>query len=135
MNCHVGSWGSWGACNARCGQTGYKTRTRSITTRPSCNGVACPSLSERATCAGPCCPVNCVVSSWGAWTRCNAPAGQCGTNSGTRTRRRVVQKQNSCGGTSCPQLSETRRCTPVKITCQVKKFFLSHLYIYLQLIN
>ena len=119
MNCRVSLWSTWGACNARCGQTGYQTRTRRILTKPSCNGVACPSLSERKTCRGPCCRVNCVVSPWGSWSKCNAPSGKCGTNSGKRTRTRAVRTPSSCGGTKCPNLYEVAPCTPVKVNCQV----------------
>ena len=59
------------------------------------------------------------VSSWSAWGSCSAPPGRCSTNSGTRTRTRRVTLSPSCGGSSCPTLSDTSRCTPVPIPCKV----------------
>ena len=59
------------------------------------------------------------VSSWSAWGSCSAPPGRCSTNSGTRTRTRRVTSSPSCGGSSCPTLSDTSRCTPVPIPCKV----------------
>eukprot|EP00794_Sanderia_malayensis_P003136 gene3136-3604_t len=118
VNCVTSSWGSWGSCNARCEQMGVRARTRSVTTAASCNGVACPGLTQYNTCNGPCCRKNCVLSSWGAWTRCNAPSGSCGTNSGTYSRSRTLITAQSCGGT-CSPLRESKSCTPVPIACQV----------------
>ena len=71
-NCAVGSWGSWGACNAACERTGTRTRSRRIITSPSCGGTGCPSTSSSKACSGPCCPRNCVLSSWTAWSKCSS---------------------------------------------------------------
>ena len=72
----MSSWGSWGSCNAQCEKTGTRTRTRTITTQVSCNGSPCPGLTQYNSCNGPCCARNCVLSSWTAWSSCNAPAGR-----------------------------------------------------------
>ena len=59
------------------------------------------------------------VSSWSAWGSCSAPPGRCSTNSGTRTRTRRVTLSPSCGGSSCPTLTQKSQCTPVPIPCKV----------------
>ncbi|XP_020914373.1 coadhesin, partial [Exaiptasia diaphana] len=107
VNCVVNSWGSWGACDASCEQSGKQTRTRSIRTRPSCKGTACPTLIDTKPCKGGCCRRDCLVSSWSAWSKCNAPSGKCGPNAGTRSRSRQITRQPSCGGKACPSLGES----------------------------
>ena len=59
------------------------------------------------------------VSSWSSWGSCSAPPGRCSTNSGTRKRTRRVTLSPSCGGSSCPTLTDTSQCTPVPIPCKV----------------
>lgn len=77
VDCTTSNWGAWGACNAACDKMGKQTRTRTITRSPSCNGKACGSLTSEKSCSGPCCPKDCVLSSWSAWGKCNAPSGKC----------------------------------------------------------
>ena len=59
------------------------------------------------------------VSSWSSWGSCSAPPGRCSTNSGTKKRTRRVTLSPSCGGSSCPTLTDTSQCTPVPIPCKV----------------
>ncbi|XP_028399271.1 protocadherin Fat 4-like [Dendronephthya gigantea] len=120
VNCRVGSWGAWGGCNAACERSGTKTRTRPITTRSSCNGNACPSTTDSQPCTGPCCPRNCVLSQWTAWTKCSSPT--CKTNSGTQTRSRRIITPASCGGTCSSVLTQSQSCTPIPITCQMSSW-------------
>ncbi|XP_048583508.1 protocadherin Fat 4 isoform X2 [Nematostella vectensis] len=119
VNCVVNGWGAWGGCNAQCEQNGVRTRSRSIRTNPTCGGTGCPSLTQTTPCRGPCCRRDCIVSSWAAWSKCSAPTGQCGANSGSKSRVRTVTRQPSCGGSACPGLTESASCTPVPITCIV----------------
>ena len=44
-----------------------------------------------------CGPVNCVWGGWSAWTPCNHPCG----NAGTQTRSRGIAQHASCGGAGC----------------------------------
>ena len=53
-----------------------------------------------------CCPVNCVVSSWSSWGSCNA---RCESN-GQQRRSRRVTTADSCRGTPCPTLTQTKSC-------------------------
>ena len=59
------------------------------------------------------------VSSWSVWGSCSAPPDSCSTNSGTRSRGRSVTSYSSCGGSSCPTLTQKSQCTPVPIPCKV----------------
>ena len=76
VDCTVGSWGSWSACNAACDKTGTQTRSRSITRQNSCNGKACPLLTHNRICNGKCCPKNCQLSRWSSWGSCISPTGK-----------------------------------------------------------
>ena len=54
-----------------------------------------------------CCPVNCQVSSWGSWGKCDASCEK----QGTQRRTRSVTIQSSCNGQTCPSLTDTKTCT------------------------
>jgi hypothetical protein len=58
QNCKVGPWSDWGACDANCGTTAHRTRTRQVVT-PAKNGGSCPDpLIESDLCTGlPSCEV------------------------------------------------------------------------------
>lgn len=58
QNCKVGPWSDWSACDANCGTTAHRTRTRSVVT-PAKNGGSCPyALTESDLCTGlPSCEV------------------------------------------------------------------------------
>jgi hypothetical protein len=115
VNCEVGPWTEWGTCSARCGG-GTRTRSREIVTRPYCGGDSCPTLTETSPCNTECCKVDCEVGPWTEWGTCSK---QCG--GGTRSRSREIVTQPSCGGYSCPALSETSPCNTecCKVNCEV----------------
>ena len=50
-------------------------------------------------------PVDCVVSSWTAWSECSAACG-----GGEQTRWREILVQPAYGGAECPALSEAQTC-------------------------
>jgi hypothetical protein len=58
QNCKVGPWSDWGACDANCGTTAHRTRTRQVVT-PAKNGGSCmDQLTESDLCTGlPSCEV------------------------------------------------------------------------------
>jgi hypothetical protein len=113
QHCQVGTWSQWSACSQQCGG-GTHSRTRAITVVAACGGNACPTdLSESEPCGGSCCAVNCVLGQWTAFSACSVTCG-----SGTRSRTRVKQSAESCGG-SCDVLSESETCTANGGCCPV----------------
>lgn len=58
QKCKVGPWSDWSACDANCGTTAHRTRTRQVVT-PAKNGGSCTDpLTESDLCTGlPACEV------------------------------------------------------------------------------
>ncbi len=90
VDCVVSDWSAFSSCSATCGG-GTQTRTRTVTTKPTFNGAACPPLTESQVCNTQGCPVNCV----GSWVGCNVT---CGTGIDTYT----ITTPAANGGTACP---------------------------------
>ncbi|XP_062519526.1 coadhesin-like [Corticium candelabrum] len=88
-DCIMNMWGSWSSCSG-CGSSCTQYRYRSISRYPSCGGSSCPSSTktQRNCTPCPCCPVNCIVNSWGTWLSCNAPCG----GSGVKWRYRTISR-------------------------------------------
>merc|ERR1719197_2362597 len=112
VDCVVGQWGGWGSCSVSCGG-GTQQRTRPITTQPSCNGGACPAVSQNQPCNSSPCPVDCSLTAWSNWSVCNVQCGQ-----GEETRSRSVAVPPANGGASCDALSESRACMQPACSCQ-----------------
>ena len=119
--CEVSSWSSWSSCSANsCGQHGYESRSRTITSQASCGGAACPSsLRETQQCYSST-SVNCQLSSWSAWSPCTAiSCGALGTQ--FRSRHRVIVEQ--CGGTCTSTFRRTRSCySGASVNCQLSSW-------------
>eukprot|EP01012_Entosiphon_sulcatum_P049575 TRINITY_DN6820_c0_g1_i6.p1 TRINITY_DN6820_c0_g1~~TRINITY_DN6820_c0_g1_i6.p1 ORF type:complete len:7637 (+),score=112.47 TRINITY_DN6820_c0_g1_i6:5459-28369(+) len=104
VSCVVGSWSEWTLCSVNCGG-GQRSRSRSILVQPS-GGDACPPLNETRACNEAPCPVDCIVTDWGAWDTCSATCG-----GGTQRRVRTITQQATNGGIPCPtSLVDTRNC-------------------------
>ncbi|XP_078573543.1 SCO-spondin-like isoform X2 [Branchiostoma floridae x Branchiostoma japonicum] len=112
-NCQWHNWSSWSACTASCGNSGTRSRTRSIAVSASCAGRACVGgTSESKSCYGGCCPRNCQLHNWSTWSACTASCG----NSGTRSRTRGKTPEY-CGGSPCSYVGDqveacNRGCCP-----------------------
>jgi len=107
VNCVLSEWGTWSQCSKTCDQ-GVKTRARTTTTQPSCNGDVCPALTQRATCVSGGlhdCPVDCVLGQWADWGKCDVNCG-----GGVHTRTRPVVTSANHGGKACEHVSETGSC-------------------------
>ena len=89
VDCVVSDWSAFSSCSATCGG-GTQTRTKTVTTKPTFNGAACPPLTESQVCNTQGCPVNCV----GSWVGCNVT---CGTGIDTYT----ITTPAANGGTAC----------------------------------
>ena len=122
VDCSVTSWSHWSSCSAStCGRQGSQSRSRSITTHPSCGGNSCPSnLQESRLCYGSRAE-NCQVSSWSYWNSCSAST--CGRQ-GSQTRSRSITSYPSCGGNTCPSnLQESRLCYGSRVeNCQLSSW-------------
>ena len=122
VNCQLNLWSYWSSCSAStCGREGSHTRSRSITTYPSCGGNACPSnLQESRLCYGSS-AVNCQLSLWSEWSSCSAST--CGRE-GSHTRSRSITTYPSCGGNACPSnLQESRLCYGSRVeNCQLSSW-------------
>jgi len=114
-NCKMSGWRAWGRCSKKC-NTGYKWRSRSIIKRATNGGRKCGNTRQRTSCNTKRCPINCVVSGWRGWGRCNRSC-----NGGTRYRTRVVTRRNAYGGRGCPTLRTSGRCNTRRcpISCLV----------------
>ncbi|KAK7488419.1 hypothetical protein BaRGS_00020393, partial [Batillaria attramentaria] len=115
-DCVLGAWGEWSECQARCEQPGVKYRNRTIIQEGSCGGKRCQQQTDQRHCTGSCCPVDCVLGTWSAWSLCTATCGKA-----TVTRTRPVQRAE-CGGTECEddRAEETRECEQYNdVNCKV----------------
>ena len=121
VHCSVTSWSYWSSCSAStCGRQGSRSRSRTITTNPSCGGNSCPNLRESRLCYGSR-PENCQVSSWSYWSSCSAST--CGRQ-GSQTRSRSIITYASCGGSTCPSnLRQSRLCYGSRaVNCQLSSW-------------
>jgi hypothetical protein len=118
VNCQVYNWSAWSGCTKVCGG-GIQTRSRSITPA-SCGGSCSQSAtSDTQGCNTQCCPTNCIVGDWSAWSACSA---MCGGGGGSQSRSRSITAA-SCGG-SCAvsQTSESQSCVSARQDCQLSEW-------------
>ena len=107
----VGSWTPFSQCSNTCGW-GVRTRTREIkkasyTIKSSGCGI---STNEKEKCFDRNCPVDCIVSAWGPWSKkCSQPC-----DGGSRYRERAIKSPAENGGQKCPKLVD-------QVTCNTKK--------------
>ena len=104
VDCKVSNWSNWSECDKDCG-TGNQTRTRIVTEEASYGGIFCPNLEENQSCNTQECPIDCSVSNWSDWSKCDK---DCGTGNQTRTRTITEEAQNE--GQVCSILEESQTC-------------------------
>eukprot|EP00992_Anisonema_acinus_P015677 TRINITY_DN9845_c0_g1_i1.p1 TRINITY_DN9845_c0_g1~~TRINITY_DN9845_c0_g1_i1.p1 ORF type:complete len:1608 (-),score=285.57 TRINITY_DN9845_c0_g1_i1:1661-6484(-) len=113
VDCEMGEWESWAACNPTCGPERIQERRRTIAVEAAYGGAACQNVDEFGAeyedrvCSASCCPQDCIVNEWGAWTTCSK---ECGT--GQMTRSRTITPAQ-CQGEECPEdlsLEDVRSC-------------------------
>lgn len=118
VDCAVGEWEVTTPCSAAaCGQRGSQAMSRSVVTKPTSSGRACPALQSNQACKAPACANlagrGCVVGPWSAPTACTATV--CGT-AGTRTFSRIVKTPASRGGSACLSLLQKQYCAAPSCT-------------------
>jgi len=118
VHCDVSNWGQWGACSKPCAG-GIQGRSRTISTKAAYGGNTCPALTSEQSCNLHPCPIDCKVSSYGAWTRCSKACG-----SGTKTHSRTITQDPLYGGKACPALSAQASCNThnCPVNCVMKSW-------------
>ena len=116
VDCAQSQWAPWSQCSVPCGQSGKRTRTRTVEVQPKYGGTACGDATEDDTCEqqNPC-PVPCQVSGWGEFGQCSH---EC--NGGTMTRTRTISQHPEHNAPACPHTSEDRPCNLVSCSCEEK---------------
>jgi hypothetical protein len=104
QDCKVSNWSGWEACSKTCGG-GVQTRTRTIIQPRINDGTECPTLYEDQVCNTNPCPLDCMVSVWSDWSKCDKPC-----EGGSQTRTRTVLQQAAYNGEKCPILNESQIC-------------------------
>ena len=119
FHCVVSAWSSWAACSQSCGTGGTQSRTRVVVSHAEHGGYVCPSLKSAQACNTVACPVDCVVSLFGAWDACTHT---CGAGLQHHTRRVIVDAEH--GGQACPTLTGNQVCNaqPCAVDCQTSSF-------------
>jgi hypothetical protein len=107
QDCVVDVWGQWGECSSSCGG-GERAQKRQVLANATHGGKACPVRIHRKSCGHHQCPVDCLITDWGAWVpKCdvvwNRTTGGCSAaGMGTQLRARLVMHEASLGGKACP---------------------------------
>lgn len=104
-DCVVSTWTAWASCSKTCGG-GSTLRKRMITAHPKSGGSSCPVLKQSKGCNEKSCPIDCKVSEWSAWSKCDEPCGFSGAKK--RTRNTLIYARY--GGVACPHLSAKTHC-------------------------
>ena len=112
-DCLVGAWAAWTPCPVTCGGS-VQMRFRGQLRAPAAGGVRCPAFFQQRTCGITACPVDCLLSSWGAWGACDATCG-----GSTQARARFVLRTAAHGGARCAAAHASRPCgtAPCPLDC------------------
>lgn len=112
IDCDIGDWGAWGACDLSCGG-GNSKRTRDIYTNHDHGGVRCGDTEDNRPCAEEACARDCEIGEYSAFGECDQTCG-----SGMRVKSREIINQPVNGGKECPpawvlnfaEVCETQEC-------------------------
>jgi len=105
VNCVVSKWSAFSSCTHSCGSAGMMQKVRSIVTYGAFGGKTCPSIVFKSKCNRGSCPVHCVVSKWGKYSKCTKTCG-----GGRMTRTRTVSVASAAKGRVCPSLKSSEVC-------------------------
>lgn len=103
LDCKVSSWSPWSTCDKLCG-SGTMWRTRAHLNDPAFGGKTCPGLRQERKCNKHACAVDCVLTPFTPWSKCDR---DCGGGKQSRTAEITTAAQH---GGRCPALKQTRSC-------------------------
>jgi hypothetical protein len=106
VDCVVSEWSAYSICDKECGD-GTNKRTRQILRPKKGNGLACPvNLEEIEKCNLKDCDVDCKLSDWSEFSKCDKDCGD-----GKKTSTRYIVTPNKGNGKACdPTLVKTETC-------------------------
>jgi hypothetical protein len=102
QDCEVTKWAPE-ECSKKCAG-GTQKLSRGVLTHPD-GGCKCLPLGAMRKCQRQPCPINCVLASWGGWSKCSSKCG-----GGMATRVRDVKMPAKHGGKQCGSTSEAKQC-------------------------
>jgi hypothetical protein len=101
--CVLSQWSTYTPCSKSCGQ-GSMSRDRGIIKEPS-SGKSCGAVREDTACNGQACPVDCKVSSWGAFGACSAMWALARTRARARSPTAAAMAASSARPQMTPRLA------------------------------
>jgi Spondin-like TSP1 domain/Thrombospondin type 1 domain/Tyrosine-protein kinase ephrin type A/B receptor-like len=107
VDCVVSNWSDYSECTKNCG-TGTQMRTRKILKDSLNGGTPCPNLIEYSNCNTQPCPVDCVISGWSDWSKCDKDCF-----GGKQSRNAIIDTPALYGGkceTTQTQICNTQPC-------------------------
>jgi hypothetical protein len=106
IDCVSSPFQEWSTCSKACGN-GVSKRSRTILIPEAHGGQKCPDgpNDEEKPCNTHACPIDCEVTEWTPFGECTQ---ECGT--GMMKRTRTVKVTDEHGGSTCPNLEDTRDC-------------------------
>jgi hypothetical protein len=120
VDCELEDWKDDGGCSVSCGG-GKQIKRKAVSTQSANGGIACPASEEddrykEEDCNADACPVDCVLSAWGAWSSCSVTCGD-----GVRNQSRTVETEPANGGVECEETFKEESCKLVEcpIMCEV----------------
>merc|ERR1719487_591613 len=102
QDCELSKW-SPEQCSKKCAG-GVQKLTRSVLVHPN-GGSKCLPLAAKKGCNHGPCPVDCILKSWGGWSKCSSKCG-----GGLSNRVRDVAVPMKYNGKPCGQMSQAKQC-------------------------
>jgi len=118
IDCQLKTWTAWSSCTKKCGG-GKQVRARGVKVTNAYGGKRCPAARENRHCNVRSCGIDCVVSGYSAFSKCNAACG-----GGKKYRSRTVKVHAQHGGKKCLPLWNTQDCNKhnCKVDCKLSSY-------------
>merc|ERR1719253_263130 len=121
QDCEVSKW-TPEKCSQDCKRVnepdGVQKLTREVVAKEE-GGAKCLPFFEERKCNLQPCPVDCIVGSWGGWSKCSAECG-----GGVQQRLKEVKQASRHGGNQCGETSQTRSCNnqACEVDCELSEW-------------